>query len=167
MIGSGCFTTSDIADYNLLYGFYNPVIMFYMNPNGLYIDMYEYQPSLAGPGNGLKVIKPTNLAVDEPGRWVLQIEGKVKIEQYEGITDVNGNFSVNYPTTLSAVPSVYPSLIGELSNQKVTVATSTTSGCTINVKQRNTASLLGFEVLIASFANVANAAVKVLIIEKL
>lgn len=167
MIGSGCFTTNDIADYSLFYGFYNPVIMFYMHPMGEMIDMYKYDPFLSGPGNGIKIIKPINLDITEPGRWVLQIEGKIKIDQYEGITDVNGNFSISYPIVLSAIPNVYPSMIGELPNQKVTVVTSTVSGFTVNIKQRNTASLLGIEVLIASYANVPNMAIKVLIIETL
>lgn len=167
MISSGCFTTTDINDYSLLYGFNSTVLMFYVNPAGSTVIIYKYDPLLTGPGDSPKIIKPTNLTNSEAGRWVLQTEGNMIVKIYSGTTDADGNFSVVYPAPLSAVPFLKESLIGEIFNQKASISASTVNGFTVNVKQRNVVTILTIEVLAATFAPVNGATVKVISIQTL
>lgn len=87
-------------------------------------------------------------------------------ETYSGVTDASGNFSVVYSTPFPAVPHVTPVIIGGTPSQVARVTASTTSGCTINVTNRASVTLLAIEVLLAATTPVAGAAVSVSVLAR-
>lgn len=86
-----------------------------------------------------------------------------RIDVYTGVTDANGLYTVTYATPFSVVPYIQPEPVSA-SNQTVVKVTSTTTGFSVRLVQRNAVTLLATEVLLAGTTNVAGAAIKVAVI---
>jgi hypothetical protein len=110
--------------------------------------------------------KPTTLAgwgiTDAPTAASL----KVPIS-FSGTTNASGAYTITFGTTYSVPPNVQASIPNQTAtNQFIKVSSVSTTGCTINVYQRNTVTLLSVEVLLAATANVSGAPVDVLVTPK-
>lgn len=86
-------------------------------------------------------------------------------ETYSGTTDANGQYTVTFGTAYSVAPNIQVQIVGGSANQVATCTVSTT-GFTVTVYQRNTVTLLGSEVLLASTTVASGVDVDVLITEK-
>lgn len=86
-----------------------------------------------------------------------------RIDTYIGTTDANGLYTVTYTAPFATVPSVQPEppLLG---SQVWTKVSSTTTGFSLRLVQRNSAQLLGLELLLAAMVNVAGAPARVVVI---
>jgi len=161
--------TTPIADELKFYDFYQggamAIVTGYENDPDVEPVYFLYYPeSTITP----KINEVIALITGPAGRWIkITKQTYYKTTEYYGITDINGNYSVTYPQPFISVPFVLINYIGELPNQKITLITSDINGFTVNLKQRNTVSLLGIEVLLALQVNVANASLRVLVLEKL
>lgn len=82
-------------------------------------------------------------------------------ETYSGTTNASGNYTVTYSVAYSVTPNVQFQINGGTVTQNALLTSSTTTGFTVNVKNRTDA--LG---LLPTYANVNGAAVDVLVIEK-
>lgn len=72
-----------------------------------------------------------------------------RIETYSGTTNASGQITVTYPTAFPVPPVVQPPAPA-LANQVWTTVSSTTTGFTLQLNQRNTVSLLATEVLLGA-----------------
>lgn len=86
-----------------------------------------------------------------------------RIDTYIGKTDANGLFTVAYPTPFAAVPSLQPEP-PTLPSQVWVKVSSTTTGFSLRLTQRNTVNLLNIEVLLGATVNVPNADARVVVI---
>lgn len=86
-----------------------------------------------------------------------------RIDTYIGTTDANGLYTVTYPTPFAAVPSVQPEPPA-LASQVWVKVSSTTAGFSLRLTQRNAATVLGLELLLAGTVNVASAPARVVVI---
>jgi len=86
-----------------------------------------------------------------------------RIETYSGTTDANGRITVTYGTAYPAVPVVQPPAPAA-ANQVWTTVSSTTTGFTLQLNQRNTVTLLSIEVLLGATVPVAGTAAQVLVV---
>jgi len=82
-------------------------------------------------------------------------------ETYTGTTNGSGNYTVTYGTAYSVAPNVQFQINGGLVTQNALLTSSTTTGFTVNVKNRT--DVVG---LLPSYANVSGATVDVLVTEK-
>lgn len=89
-----------------------------------------------------------------------------RVETYVGVTNGSGNYSVVYATPFSSVPDVQPQMQSGTFNQFIRITSSTTTGFTVNVGQRNAATVLGVELLLAATVAVNGASVGVLVTER-
>lgn len=94
----------------------------------------------------------------------LTIPGSKRIETYTGVTDANGLYTVTYPTPFAAVPSVQPEP-PLAANQVWVKVTSTVTGFSLRLLQRNVVTLLAVEVLLGATVNVSGGAARVTVIE--
>lgn len=87
---------------------------------------------------------------------------------FTGTTDVSGNYNITFSPAFSVAPNIQASITnqGSNTNQFIKVVSSSTTGATVNVFQRNAVTLLGIEVLLAATTNVSGATVDILITEK-
>lgn len=88
-----------------------------------------------------------------------------RIETYTGTTNATGQVIVTYPTAFSAIPNVQPPP-PILPNQVWTITSSTTTGFTAVLSQRNTITLLSVEVLLGAVVPVSGSAVQIVVIER-
>lgn len=86
-----------------------------------------------------------------------------RTEAYLGTTDGSGNYTVTYGTAFSSVPDVQPQMQAGAFNQFIRITSSTTTGFTVQVAQRNSVNLLGIDVLLSTTAVVSGASVGVLV----
>lgn len=89
-----------------------------------------------------------------------------RIETYTGTTNASGNYTVTYSTAFANVPDIQPQMQAGNFNQFIRITSSTTTGFTVQVAQRNSVTLLGIEVLLASTVVVNGASVGVLVTER-
>lgn len=86
--------------------------------------------------------------------------------KYSGTTNSSGEYTVTYPVEKDVIPNVQPVLRGQSNtNQICMLQSSTTTGFTVKVVQRNTTTLLGIVVLQETVSNVNGATVDVLVTE--
>lgn len=88
-----------------------------------------------------------------------------RLETYTGTTSASGQIVVTYPTAFSQVPNVQPPPPA-LASQVWTLVASTTTGLTLQLNQRNTATLLGLEVLLGATVPVVGSTAQVIVIER-
>lgn len=86
-----------------------------------------------------------------------------RIETYAGTTNASGQIVVTYSTAFAAVPVVQPPAPA-LASQVWTTISSTTTGFTLQLNQRNTVTLLGLEVLLGATAPVVGTAATMLVV---
>lgn len=88
-----------------------------------------------------------------------------RIEVYTGTTNAAGQITVTYSTAFTSVPVVQPPAPA-LPSQVWTTISSTTTGFTLQLNQRNTVPLLGMEVLLGATVPVNGAAATVLVVSQ-
>lgn len=88
-----------------------------------------------------------------------------RIETYTGTTNASGQIIVTYPTAFSTVPNVQTPPPAS-ANQVWSLSSSTTTGFTAVLNQRNVVTLLGLEVLLGAVVPVANSAAQIVVIER-
>lgn len=86
-----------------------------------------------------------------------------RIEAYAGTTNTQGQITVTYPTAFAAVPLVQPPA-PPAANQVWTTVSSTVTGFTLQLNQRNTVTLLSIEVLLGATVPVVGSAATVLVV---
>lgn len=86
-----------------------------------------------------------------------------RIEAYTGTTNASGQITVTYSTPYPTVPVVQPPAPA-LANQVWTTISSTTTGFTLQLNQRNTVTLLSAEVLLGATVPVVGTTAKVLVV---
>lgn len=86
-----------------------------------------------------------------------------RIDSYVGVTDANGLFTVTYSTAFPAVPSVQPGP-PSASTQSWILVSSTTTGFSVRLVQREVLTVLSLQVLAGLVTNVAAAPAQVLVV---
>lgn len=98
---------------------------------------------------------------------VLNIPLSRRVEPYTGTTNSSGEITVTYATAFTNVPVVNPTIRGQTNaNQLVMLTSSTTTGFTVKVVERQTDTILGIVVLQTTTANVNGATVDTSVIER-
>jgi hypothetical protein len=127
-------------------------------------EIWIYKTSSMAVENGTTVIKPTDIPVSNPGRFIL-FEKMKRIETYQGTTiatagSTQGTFSVVYPKPFLQIPNVQPSFVSTDPKESFTLTSSTTTGFTVKIQLRS--DVIG---LLPTYSNVVNRAVNVLVTE--
>lgn len=86
-----------------------------------------------------------------------------RVEAYTGVTNASGQITVTYGTAFPTVPIVQPPA-PSAANQVWTTVSSTTTGFTLQLNQRNTVTLLSVEVLLGATVPVTGATAKILVV---
>lgn len=86
-----------------------------------------------------------------------------RIDTYTGTTDANGLLTITYTSAFPALPSIQPEP-PTAANQVWVKVTSTTTGCSLRLVQRASATVLTIEVLVAATTNVAGASARVVVV---
>lgn len=86
-----------------------------------------------------------------------------RIETYSGTTNASGQITVTYGTAYPTAPIVQPPAPAA-ANQVWTMVSSTTTGFTLQLNQRNTVTLLSIEVLLGATVPVAGTTAKILVV---
>lgn len=86
-----------------------------------------------------------------------------RIETYAGTTNASGQIVVTYPTAFPTVPVVQPPAPA-LASQVWTTVSSTTTGFTLQLNQRNTVTLLSIEVLLGATVPVSGTTATILVV---
>lgn len=86
-----------------------------------------------------------------------------RIETYSGTTNASGQIVVTYPTAFPSVPVVQPPAPA-LASQVWTTVSSTTTGFTLQLNQRNTVTILSIEVLLGATVPVSGSAATILVV---
>lgn len=86
-----------------------------------------------------------------------------RVETYAGTTNASGQITVTYSSAFSTVPVVQPPAPAA-ANQVWTTVSSTTTGFTLQLNQRNTVTLLSIEVLLGATVPVVGTAATVLVV---
>jgi hypothetical protein len=154
-------------------------------------DANPYKLIWIGQDSMLRAITPPYLKItDTTGKWlgagttipsaqvnsdwssvsgVSQILNKPalkRVETYLGSTDGSGNYTVTYSPAFSTTPDVQPQLQAGTASQIVRITASSTTGFTVNVTNRSSVTLLGFDLLLASTTVVSGSSVGVLVTER-
>jgi len=87
-----------------------------------------------------------------------------RIEAYTGTTDANGLYTVTYATPFATTPNVQPEP-PTVANYTWVKVSSTTTGFSLRLIQRASLTVLGLELLAATFTNVPAVAARVLVVE--
>lgn len=87
-----------------------------------------------------------------------------RLETYIGTTDASGLFTVTYPAAFAVIPNVQPEP-PSVANYTWIKVSSTTTGFSLRLIQRASLTVLGLELLAATFTNVAGASAKALVVE--
>lgn len=88
-----------------------------------------------------------------------------RIETYAGTTNASGQIVVTYGTSFPSVPVVQPPA-PTLASQVWTTVSSTATGFTLQLNQRNVVTLLGLEVLLGATVPVSGATATVLVVSQ-
>lgn len=86
-----------------------------------------------------------------------------RIEVYTGTTNASGQITVTYSTAFPATPVIQPPAPA-LANQVWTTVSSSTTGFTLQLNQRNTVTLLSAEVLLGATVPVSGASATILVV---
>lgn len=86
-----------------------------------------------------------------------------RIETYSGTTNASGQITVTYPSAFPTVPVVQPPAPAA-ANQVWTTVSSSTTGFTMQLNQRNTVTLLSVEVLLGATVPVSGTAATFLVV---
>lgn len=86
-----------------------------------------------------------------------------RIETYSGTTNASGQITVTYGTPYPTAPVVQPPAPAA-ANQVWTTVSSTTTGFTLQLNQRNTVTLLSIEVLLGATVPVVGTTAKILVV---
>jgi len=154
-------------------------------------DANPYKLVWIGQDSMLRAITPPYLnIVDTTGKWlgagtsipasqvnsdwnsvsgVSQVLNKPTLKKQEtflGTTDGSGNYTVTYSVAYSTTPDVQPQLQAGTPSQVVRITASSTTGFTVQVTNRSSVNLLGFDVLLASTSVVSGASVGVLVTQR-
>lgn len=86
-----------------------------------------------------------------------------RIDTYTGTTDANGLLTIVYTSAFPALPSIQPEP-PTAANQVWVKVSSTTTGCSLRLVQRASATVLTIEVLVATTTNVAGASARVVVV---
>lgn len=128
------------------------------------VKFYTYYPNITDPADGDYLIEATGMGT---GRYMLyDTMGSRELFTYVGKTDVNGNYSVTYPSPLLMAPHVHPQLITSDHLKIVTLVSSDEIGCVVNVKRIVTQVVESVEWLTADTVNVEDELVTVLSITR-
>jgi len=88
-----------------------------------------------------------------------------RLETYTGTTSAAGQIIVTYPTVFSQAPNVQPPPPA-VASQVWTLVSSTATGFTLQLNQRNVVTLLGLEVLLGATVPVVGSAAQIIVIER-
>lgn len=86
-----------------------------------------------------------------------------RVETFLGTTDASGNYTIVYSTAFPTVPDVQPVIQAGTVDQSVRVTSSSTTGFTVQVTQRNSVNILGSDVLLSTTSVVNGASVSILV----
>lgn len=105
-----------------------------------------------------------SVTVNEKG---LVINGK-RLLPLTGTTNASGDYTYTYGSAFSAIPNVQPVIRGQTNDKQFCMlSSSTTTGFTVKVVQRNTVNIIGIGlVLLETVSNVSGATVDVIVTEK-
>lgn len=86
-----------------------------------------------------------------------------RVETYSGTSDASGNYTVSYTTAFGSTPDVQPQIqaSGSSDTRTIRITASSTTGFTVNVRNRN--EVLG---LLPTYTNVQSISVSVLVTER-
>ena len=82
-----------------------------------------------------------------------------RVENYSGVTDANGLWSVTHTPSFPAAPDLTTYIASDNPDYTLTVVTQTASGFQVKVQKRNTASVAGITVIIPGWTVVSGASV--------
>lgn len=90
-----------------------------------------------------------------------------RLERYVGITNASGEYTVTYSTSYGSVPNVQPVIRNQSNDKQFCMLTSsTTSGFTVKVVQRNSLNVVGIGiVLLETVTNVNGSSIDVIVTE--
>lgn len=86
-----------------------------------------------------------------------------RIETYMGITNSNGEFAITYASPFHVTPDIQPQTQAGNANQAFLIVSTTATGFTVKLVQRDSANISSSDVLLASFTPVASASISVLV----
>lgn len=89
-----------------------------------------------------------------------------RIETFLGTTDGSGNYTVTFGTAYASIPDIQPQLQAGTPSQVVRITARSTTGFTVQVTNRGSVNLLGFEILLAATTAVSGSSVSVLVTER-
>ncbi len=107
--------------------------------------------------------------LDDSGWEEVSIPTIKRIETYRGTTNASGRYTITYPTAFSSNPTVIPSIMADSAYRlSVRVVSSSTTGCVIEVAQRNASflSLLGLDILTSGVTVQNNVSVDILVVSQ-
>ena len=94
------------------------------------------------------------------------VPSKKTYKLYSGVTNASGDYTIAYGKTYAVTPMIIPVQTPTTSSARtVRIISSTTTGFTVRVEQRNSVNLLGFDVLLSSTVVVNAANVSVIVLE--
>lgn len=92
----------------------------------------------------------------------LAANGFRRVETFQGTTNASGDYAITFANTYATPPDVQAQIFPNTNaNQSIRVTSITTTGCNIRVEQRNAATVLSLEVLLAAVVPVNGASVSV------
>jgi len=126
------------------------------------LEQWRFDANSTASDNGLTVIKPTSILLTDPGRWVFQYKMQSKKQEtFSGISNSSGNFTVTFASAYPSSPDIQPAIINPTDTQTIRITAISTTGFTVNV--RNRADVIG---LLPTYSNVNGASVSVLVTQR-
>jgi len=128
------------------------------------IHSYRWDINSLAVDDGYTVIKPNTISVETPGRWLRTKSYPVApvMVTFTGTTNPSGNYSITYSTPFTSTPNVIALIVGGSNTQFVKLTSSTTTGFTVQVMNRN--DVLG---LLPTYSAVNGAIVNVLVTQNI
>lgn len=83
---------------------------------------------------------------------------------YNGTTNASGEYVVVYAVAYTITPAIIPTMKAGAANQTIRIVSSTTTGFTVKVEQRNSVNLLATDLLLATTVAVNGSAVQVVVL---
>lgn len=83
---------------------------------------------------------------------------------YNGTTNASGEYVIVYAVAYASSPAIIPTIKAGAANQTIRIVSSTTTGFTVKVEQRNSVNLLATDLLLATTVAVNGAAVQVVVL---
>lgn len=94
------------------------------------------------------------------------VPSKKTYKLYSGVTNASGDYTVVYGKTYAVIPMIIPVQTPTTASARtIRIISSTTTGFTVRVEQRNSVNILGIDVLSSSTVAVSAASVAVLVLE--